>query len=213
MTLSMSALAQLFAAGAPSPNDDAVHDRLRDILKRPEFSRGTNLLAMLNDWLILLFSWLGRLLETAPVLYYAIVVVCLLVLALILIHIGWTVRRVFFLPAGSRAAAEGRQARQRLSQAFREEAGRRAQQGDYTEAIRCLFLSLVYHLDEEGRVLFQRSATNREYLNLFADRPRVREGLSVFVDTLDDHWYGQRPTASGQYERCRGLYDDLVRLG
>jgi hypothetical protein len=58
-------------------------------------------------------------------------------------------------------------------------------------------------------VSFQKSYTNREYLTLFADRPPVYDQLKVFVDMLDDHWYGQRPTDRGQYERCIALYEGL----
>src|SRR5439155_22300924 len=99
--------------------------------------------------------------------------------------------------------------RGRLSLAYHEEARRRARQREFTEAIRFLFLSLVYRFDESGRIGFQRAATNREYLALFAERPRVQAELKVFVDTLDDHWYGQQPTNERQYESCLALYEQL----
>jgi hypothetical protein len=130
-----------------------------------------------------------------------------LLLALLVGHIAWTVRRMF--SAGARAAANEEEKRARLSRTYWEEAQRQAAQGEYTEAIRYLFLSLVYRFDERGRVSFQKAYTNREYLTLFADRPPVHADLKVFVDTLDDYWYGQRPTGSQQYEACRALYDHL----
>ena len=33
--------------------------------------------------------------------------------------------------------------------------------------------------------------------------------LKVFVDTLDDHWYGQRATERERYENCLTLYESL----
>lgn len=102
-------------------------------------------------------------------------------------------------------AAERRQ----RSRHYREEALARAQAGDYTEAVRYLFLSLVFLYDESGRVLYQRAYTNREYLSLFEDRPAVRRDLRVFVDLLDDRWYGQHGSTAEQYGECLNLYEQL----
>ena len=54
------------------------------------------------------------------------------------------------------------------------------------------------------------SATNREYLQLLGEDLPVRGQLAVFVDTLDEHWYGQRPADRSQFERCEALYDRLL---
>src|SRR5438876_755292 len=72
-------------------------------------------------------------------------------------------------------------------------------------------LARPYRLDEEGRVLFQRGCTNREYLALFTDRPEVGRDLRVFVDTLDANWYGQRATDERRYAECLALYEGLLR--
>ena len=68
-----------------------------------------------------------------------------------------------------------------------------------------LFLIMPYSQDP--------GSTNREYLALFAERPRVNADLKVFVDTLDDHWYGQRPTDQAQYVQCLALYETLSQQG
>ena len=57
---------------------------------------------------------------------------------------------------------------------------------------------------------FQKAYTNREYLSLLDARLPVRDQLRVFVDTLDDHWYGQRPSDRPQYERCLQIYEQLA---
>ena len=76
--------------------------------------------------------------------------------------------------------------------------------------MRFLFLSLVYRFDEAGRVSFRKAYTNREYLELSADRADVRAALRVMVDVLDDHWYGQTPCGRGRYDECRAGYDRLA---
>ena len=46
-------------------------------------------------------------------------------------------------------------------------------------------------------------------LALFADRPEVQSALGVFVDTLDDCWYGQRATDHAHYQDCLARYERL----
>lgn len=183
---------------------------MEQVLSQPEFHAGADF-SWLGRALRALFGWLGGLSDTAPVLFWLLVIGLTLLLALLLAHIAWTVRRV--LAVGERPATpeEIAERRQRLSQAYQQEARDRAARQDYTEAVRYLFLALVYRLDEEGRVLFQRAYTNREYLALFADRPEVNRDLRVFVDTLDANWYGQRPTDEQRYADCLARYEGLLR--
>ena len=146
-----------------------------------------------------------------PFFFWLLLVGCCLLLALLLGHIAWTVKRtVFFRRQWSEKSSAADEHRGQLSLSYRQEALRRAAEGNFTEAIRCLFLSLIYRFDESGRVNYQQAYTNREYLALFADRPPVHRPLKVFVDMLDDYWYGQRPTERGQYEECLALYQGLT---
>jgi hypothetical protein len=197
-------------ADSPHPSDEEIRDHLKEILARPEFSK-----SQFDIWLSFLqlladvVGWLGGLRSANPILFWILVIGCSAMLAALIAHIGWTVRRVLFVDSQLRQADGLKEKRELLSRVYREEATRSASAADFTEAIRFLFLSLVYRFDETGRVLFQRAHTNREYLALFDDRPTVRSSLAVFVDTLDQHWYGQRPTAREQYEHCFRLYEGL----
>jgi hypothetical protein len=199
-------------AVAPQPSEDEIRRQLDEVFSRPEFSghgRETWLMR-LGKWLGDILQWLSGLHETAPVLYWALLVGCLVALGLLLTHIGWTVRRVLFTTARLPGSDAPESQRGQLSRTYWEEARRRAAQMDFTEAIRFLFLSLVYRFDESGRVNFQQAYTNREYLALFADRPPVHDQLKVFVDTLDDYWYGLRPTDRRHYEECLAIYEGLT---
>ncbi len=200
--------AQLGRAAPPEPSEATIRQQLTEILARQEFSPDRPqgwLAALLRSFL----DWLAGLQETHVVLFWLLLGGCVVLLLALVGHIGWTVSRVFS-PGTQRPDTETvEEKRERLSLAYREEARRRARQREFTEAIRYLFLSLVYRFDESGGVGFQQAATNREYLALFADRPRVQAELKVFVDTLDDHWYGQQPTEERQYESCLALYEHL----
>jgi hypothetical protein len=203
-------------AAAPQPSEDEVRGTLHEVLSRPEFSTTPRRPAWV-EWILHrladFFSWLASLRMTSPVLFWLLLLGTLLLLALLLGYILWSVRRVLYRQGRSAHEETAEERRRRMSQVCEEEARQRAAMADFTEAIRYLFLALIYRFDEKGRVSFQQACTNREYLGLFADRPRIHDRLRVFVDTLDDYWYGQRPTDSRQYEDCLNHYQELIRVG
>jgi hypothetical protein len=192
-----------------SEADERIRGAVEKVYARPEFSPQRSPLRWLTERLERYFHWLGELSDTNPLLFWILLGVCLGLLLLLTIHIGWTVTRVLGTSAAlSRTESHVRQ-RERLSLNYWEEAVRRAEQSDYAEAIRCLFLSLVSRFDESGRVNFLRAYTNREYLSLFVDRPDIYSSLRLFVDTLDDCWYGRRPTNVDRYWECLAHYEGL----
>lgn len=201
------------AAAPPHPDEAAVRQRLDDIYARPEFRRQDREPSWLQRQLEAFLKWLGTLRAGAPFLFWLLLGLCGIALGALVLGVVVKLRRAFFLGDAARQATATRAERRELSRTYEEEAGRRADAGEFTEAVRFLFLSLVYRFDESGRVLFRASFTNREYLNLFTDRPVMAEGLQVFVDTLDEHWYGQHPTGEQEYRQCRGLFETLARQG
>lgn len=211
----MIGLRFLFAAllaAAPAPPEQ-IRRQLSEVLARPEFSppKSFSLWRWFGETLGKFFRWLGTLWTANPPLFWIVLIGCI---ALLVLMVGLIVFQVRTALGGGRGRAKSGAAsaaeRVRRSRACRDEALQRAAAGEYTEAIRYLFLSLVYRFDESGRVSFQKAYTNREYLSLLDARLPVREQLRVFVDTLDDHWYGQRPSDRPQYERCLEIYEQLA---
>jgi hypothetical protein len=198
------------AAPAAHPSDTEIRGRLDDIMSRPEFKPGEDFWLRVLRGINVFFQWLAELRQTQPVLFFLLIVACLAALALFVALVIWMSSRIFRfssrVPSQDNRAAE----RQRLSTRYWEDARRLAATGEFTEAVRFLFLSLVYRFDEAGKVAFQKALTNREYLAHFEDRRPVHARLKVFVDTLDDHWYGQRPTDRKRYEACLALYGQLT---
>ena len=200
------------AKAAAAPTDDQVHSKIGEILSRSDFApRTDDWLRHVLDLLDRFFKWLGTLYDNSPPLFWTLLIGCLLVLALLIWHIVWTVRKAFFGSRGSALDSAAADERRRLSSECRAEATRQAGLGQFTEAIRFLFLALVYRFDESGRVSFQRARTNREYLSIFADQPDLYDKLRVFVDILDMHWYGQQPASLQQYESCEELFTRLTQ--
>ena len=80
-----------------TPNDDQVHAKIRDILARPEFAPSPPDWDMgIIDALRRFFGLLGTLYDNSPPLFWLILLSCLTLLALLIWHIVWTVRKAFF---------------------------------------------------------------------------------------------------------------------
>jgi hypothetical protein len=198
------------AIGAPSRSPDEIRNSLQKVYAREEFSGSrVNALERIGQWISQYFRWLGELGSRSPLLFWILLVGCVGSLILLLAHLAWTIRRSLSAGVSLSNPLSGPSKHERLSSTYWEEALRMAGQSEFTEAIRCLFLSLVYRFDESGRVNFLRAYTNREYLSLFADRPEVQSALRVFVDTLDDCWYGQRAANRARYQDCLARYEGL----
>jgi len=205
-----AALVSQVASGAPSHSPDEIRQSLERVYAREEFSGApANSLERISQWISQYFRWLGELGSRSPLLFWILLVACLGMLIMLLAHLAWTIRKSLTTGASLSGARAGPDRHERLSSTYWEEALRKSGQGEFTEAIRCLFLSLVYRFDESGRVNFLRACTNREYLSLFADRPEVQSALRVFVDTLDDCWYGQRTADRARYQDCLARYEGL----
>lgn len=201
---------RLVWSAPPSPDESEIRRRVGEIYAREEFGHGApDLVQSLAEVLARFFEWLSALEGNHPYLRGLIFIACILLLILVAVHIGWTVTRVFYVGRRGRLKERAAEEHRLRSQAFLDQAQERARAQDYTEAIRLLFLSLIYRFDEKGRVSFQRSYTNREYLRLFSDRPVLHDKLSLFVDELDDNWYGLRATSREEFESCLAHYRRL----
>jgi len=204
--LSSSMVASFAAVAAPDP--EQIRAALTEVLSKPEFSGTSENLLMSR--LLELLRWLGTLYASSPGLFWFLLLTCLGLLVAIAVHITFTVRGLFGSRDRQQNPVHGAAERQRLSESYRREAGLAAERQDYTEAIRFLFLSLVYRFDETGKAGFHREQTNHEYLSLFEHRPTLRDSLGVFVDVLDNYWYGQRQAEPERYAECKALYQQLA---
>ncbi|HXD89305.1 MAG TPA: DUF4129 domain-containing protein [Urbifossiella sp.] len=196
---------------AESASPDAIRRTTEEVFRRREFqsagSEGTN---WLGRQLRAIFEWLAQLHELSPLLFWSVLLLCIAALILLIVHLAFAVRRMVSFERNPKPRPEGEEERRMLSSAYQREADVRAAAGDYTEAVRFLFLALVYRFDERGRIALHKSYTNREYLGLLGERTPARAALHVMVDALDDHWYGQRPCRREQYEGCRQAFDRLI---
>ena len=192
----------MFAAG---PDGDVIRRKAAEVFDRAEFKPDDSWITF-GKWLGQFFGWLGRLGSTAPFVFWGLLIACIIIFVMLLVHIIRTMVRSGSLNVGGLGGAS-RTERLRRSAAHFSQAGDCANAGDYTEAIRHLFLSLVFRFDEAGRMVLRPGATNREYLRLLNDKLPERREIGGLVDFLDDYWYAKRASDKAQYDRSLDVYE------
>lgn len=74
-----------------------------------------------------------------------------------------------------------------------------ARTGDYRTAVRYLYLSSLLWLDERKLLRYDRSLTNREYLDQVRANAPLSQQLSPVVSTFERVWYGKREIAEQDF--------------
>lgn len=74
-----------------------------------------------------------------------------------------------------------------------------ARTGDYRTAVRYLYLSSLLWLDERKLISYDRSLTNREYLDQVRSNAPLSQQLSPVVSTFERVWYGKREIAEQDF--------------
>ena len=81
---------------------------------------------------------------------------------------------------------------------------------DFRGAIRYLYLSAVFHLQENGILPYDKSMTNREYLQKTEMDDNLQTALTPTITVFDEVWYGYKPcdedTVSSYRELIKNVY-------
>lgn len=80
---------------------------------------------------------------------------------------------------------------------------------DFRSALRYLYLSAILHLQERGILPYDKSLTNREYLNQTQTDRDVLETLGPAVSIFDEVWYGKKPCNASTVSNYRDLLQEL----
>lgn len=174
--------------------------KLRDLLNRPPFKQEIDpLTRLINEWLERLF---GNAVQGIFETRYLIVALGLLLILLVLSYFIINLRRSTVSEALLQTATRD-DAAHFTSSAALDSAQHFASRGDYRSAVRQLYLSTLLLLDERGRLRYDRSLTNREYLRAVANTPNIRDALRPIVETFDRIWYGFVPITANEFEQYR----------
>lgn len=87
-----------------------------------------------------------------------------------------------------------------------------SRQGDYRMALRYLYLSTLLLLNDRGLIQYDRTRTNREYLQNVAHNPQLRATLQEIVEIFDRTWYGLSAPDAKTYDHFEDLVHKLQTL-
>ncbi len=202
--------------GAPLPDGVEVRRRLESILASGEYATGPegDATPLLAEWffrkLRAFFDAMGRLGVEAPVLFWALLVGCLAVLAAIVAHAGVVLVGALRAARAPPRAGGGEEAPSEDPSAVlargRDEAGR----GAYAEALRLVHRAALLGLERRGLVRFRESLTSGDFLLQLRKAPRERTAFESLRRVYEPAVFGRIPVDRPACERCLRLAEALV---
>ena len=97
--------------------------------------------------------------------------------------------------------------------AFWQQADDLARQGNFLEAVRCLYLAVLAILHRAHVIRYEKTRTNGEYRQQARRTPEAPAGMHApfgqMTDLFDRKWYGERACDDGDYGACRALAEQI----
>lgn len=97
------------------------------------------------------------------------------------------------------------------AESLAERAYAAAREGDFRNAIRRLYIALLYELSEHRLIELEDSATNREYLARLSGKGALEKAMAYMTDRFDYFWYGMIPTSGEDFSAYLARYKEAVQ--
>jgi hypothetical protein len=209
---------QLLSGQSTLPPPAAIRETARNIVSRPYFELDSAkfrdeppLLFQIIGWLLKPFFWLFNSLSGLPdAVRWLIVITCVVLCALLIAHIFYTLLKAIRGPALHRKQVLSLSAFEVDPRELERKAELALAQQDYIGAIRLLFRAIVRRLEVFEKKKFRPGITNRELLGRYRSSP-IAEPLLCFVNTIDLKWYGQMPCDPSDYTYCHNEHGRICQ--
>ena len=189
-----------------------VRDLLKEILMRPEFTLSRLAVTWIDRGTAVAERLLFRILGTDGRIEwwgYLLLLLSVAGLSFLVFFVASRVSRAFF-PDRAAAGQESAEAGGTDYNGFREIAARSADAGDFREAVRYLYLSLLMFLDGQQLIQFRMSKTNMDYLAELRKSSKSPERFTGVVNFFERKWYGMENCTDTDYREFRAMYLSLV---
>lgn len=90
------------------------------------------------------------------------------------------------------------------------DAERLARDGEIRAAIRKGYIALLCELSDKNVIALEKHKTNRDYLRDVRRLAEVYGNMRGLTSSFERHWYGDQPTASGDWDTFREQYKKAV---
>ena len=189
----------------PGPSDDAVRTLARTILDGPEYAFWRP--GKIAEWVQWFASWFAALFDKNPALFWIIVAALTAVLAAIVVHVVWTIRKGIATSPHARDDASGAE-RPR----FTDEADALARHGRFLDAARVMQLGVIDRLVRAGLLRLGRGDANavlRRRLDDTGLADGVRHDLLAAIAELERRWFRDRDEDQALYQRWQRVHAAL----
>lgn len=177
---------------------DSVRRAAREVFARPEYQWAPASRPL--HWWRDLLDWLNRLATIHPDGAKVVFGVSLLLLILLLVHLGFTVWRIYKVTVQRTAPViPGALAAPLDARAHLEHADALARAGRFTEALAHRFAALLLELDRADALSFHPSKTPAEYVREARLSTEERSALATLVARLYRHVFGMAPCDEACY--------------
>lgn len=176
-----------------------------------------------NEWLELILSrnrtelpqvsWEPWVLE---LLWLIVRVIFWLILGLLLIWLAreiWRNWKKYYdsFPASLQTIdSKGTNANKLKVSAWIERSRKYYRQGNYQEAVRCLYMAMLQKLNDRGIILDETSRTDGEYRQLIQNLPN-REAYQILLNTHEQLCFANSPISLEIFERCQQAYQEIEK--
>ena len=203
------------------PSADEIRRTAAEILQRPEYqldsdsaeqSAVDSLLIRALRWLLDAFIGLAESLSILPgVLRYPVAALLCIALAFLIYRLVRALVGTARLSGRDDDAVRTRSARTVPPEELEELAAAAQRNGRSVEAVRWLLRASMLRLELAEKRKPRPGTTNRELLRRYRSTP-LQAPLKTLVDTIDLHWYGDRPAEPDDFERCNDSYKQLRQV-
>ncbi|MFB2835853.1 DUF4129 domain-containing protein [Floridanema evergladense] len=83
-------------------------------------------------------------------------------------------------------------------------------EGNYQEAVRCLYMATIQRLNDRGIILDETSRTDGEYRQLIQNLPN-REAYQILLNTHEQLCFANRVISLEIFERCQQAYQEIEK--
>ncbi len=95
------------------------------------------------------------------------------------------------------------------SNGWQERAATMAQQKNFGEACRALYLSIIYRLDESKILPFSPTRSNYEYWYALSGKEGLQRGFRRLSDMVEIMWFGDHEASEDDFIYCQRLFTTL----
>jgi hypothetical protein len=186
--------------------------RLDEVLGAKEFqdleeAKGPAWLAFLMDLLKKVLEWLDKQSGSAKgsgewveYVFYGVILGGVIFMVVMILRtlgpVGWRFRDRKIKTGRERKAAGVDW------QALREESHGKGERGEYRDAVRLFFISVLMEGHERGWWVYRREATNLEHLNGIEASSVRREALEKMIQVYENAWYGHESPGKEALLQC-----------